>query len=299
MRLFKGLRYLVPVMMILGSMGVCSAFSAGNGDLDTILKTGVIRHLGVPYANFVTGSGDGFSVELIQNFAADLGVEYRYVKAGWSDVIGRLTGKTFTIDGDHVTFTGERSVEGDIIGNGLTELEWRKELLDYSLPTFQTQVWLISGADSSLTPITPGKDTAADIAAVKAQLSGISVLGMSGTCVDPALYQLKNHDADVVLYQGNLNEMAPAVMNGIAQATLLDVPDSLVALQKWPGVFKIIGPVSAVQNMGMGFRKDAPALRNRFNAFLKAFRKDGRYLELVRKYYPTALYYFENFFTKK
>ena len=29
-----------------------------GGDFDVILQRGVLRHLGIPYANFVTGGGD-------------------------------------------------------------------------------------------------------------------------------------------------------------------------------------------------------------------------------------------------
>ncbi|MBW1993760.1 MAG: ABC transporter substrate-binding protein, partial [Deltaproteobacteria bacterium] len=39
--------------------------SASGADLQEVRKTGVLRHLGVPYANFVTGSGDGLDVELV------------------------------------------------------------------------------------------------------------------------------------------------------------------------------------------------------------------------------------------
>ena len=58
-----------------------AAHASGEaGDLDEIKKSGVLRHLGVPYANFVTGSGDGMDVEIIRSFAESLGVRYEYVK---------------------------------------------------------------------------------------------------------------------------------------------------------------------------------------------------------------------------
>lgn len=67
--------------------------SACANDLKEIRERGVLRHLGVPYANFVTGSGDGFDVELMQLFAKELGVRYEYVQTNWNDVIGDLIGK--------------------------------------------------------------------------------------------------------------------------------------------------------------------------------------------------------------
>jgi hypothetical protein len=42
-------------------------------ELDAVKKNGVLRHLGIPYANFITGSGDGMDVELMKLFAKHLG----------------------------------------------------------------------------------------------------------------------------------------------------------------------------------------------------------------------------------
>ena len=44
-----------------------------------ISKEGVLGYLGIPYANLVTGSGDGMDVDLIRLFARYLGVKYQFV----------------------------------------------------------------------------------------------------------------------------------------------------------------------------------------------------------------------------
>jgi ABC-type amino acid transport substrate-binding protein len=62
-------------------------------DLDAVKRRGVLRHLGIPYANFVTGSGDGFDVELLRLFAARLGVRYEFVETNWRAVLPDLTGR--------------------------------------------------------------------------------------------------------------------------------------------------------------------------------------------------------------
>ena len=38
------------------------SFQTSATDLQDIKAKGEIRHLGIPYANFVTGAGDGFDV---------------------------------------------------------------------------------------------------------------------------------------------------------------------------------------------------------------------------------------------
>ena len=51
--------------------------------IEEIKKNGVLRHLGISYANFVTGSGDGMDVELMSLFAERLGVRYEFVGTDW------------------------------------------------------------------------------------------------------------------------------------------------------------------------------------------------------------------------
>jgi hypothetical protein len=122
------------------------------------------------------------------------------------------------------------------------------------------------------------------------------VLALPNTCMDPSLYALESTGSVVVNYNGNLNELAPALIFKGNEFTILDVPDALIALEKWPGKIKIIGPISPPQIMGVGFRKSAPKLREAFNEYLKEIKHNGTYSHLVRKYYPTASYYFPAFF---
>jgi ABC-type amino acid transport substrate-binding protein len=267
-----------------------------GADLPEIKKRGVLRHLGVPYANFVTGSGDGMDVELVTLFAQSLGVKYEYVKTSWKDVIGDLTGKRVKRKGDNIEILGDVPVKGDIVANGFTILAWRQKIVDFATPTFPTQVWVIARADSTMKPVEPSNDIDKDIAAVKALLRGHSIFGVANTCLDPGLYGLETAGAKVKLFHGNLNELAPAVINRDAEATVLDVPDALIALEKWPGKIKVVGPVSHMQKMGCGFAKTSPQLRDAYNLFIEQCKKDGTYLGLFKKYYPAVFSYYADFF---
>ena len=272
---------------------------ASGADLSEIRKNGVLRHLGVPYANFVTGSGDGIDVEMAKLFAQHLGVKYVYVKSSWGDVIEDLTGKKVIARGKDIEVTGDLPVKGDIIANGFTILPWRQKIVNYSIPSFPTQVWILARANSPMKPIQPSGDTDRDIASVKAILKDRSVFGVAQTCLDPSLYGIKDTGARIKLFEGNLNELAPAVINGDADATLLDVPDALIALEKWPGQVKVIGPVSHVQCMGFAFAKTSPRLLEIFNRFFKDCKNDGTYVRLVKKYYPAVFNYYPEFFEEK
>jgi len=281
----------IMVMLMIIFLGFAS-----GADLSVIKQKGVLRHLGVPYANFVTGSGDGLDVELVQLFAQNIGVTYEYVKTDWKHVIGDLVGKRVKPKEKDVEILGEVPIRGDIIANGFTILPWRQKVVEYSTPTFPTQVWLMARAESPMKPISPSGDIFKDIAAVKMLVKGHTVLGVANTCLDPALYGLKQAGAFVWLFSGNLNELAPAVINRNAEATILDVPDALIALDKWPGKIKVIGPISPRQVMGLGFAKTTPMLREAFNRFFEECKKDGTYPRLVKKYYPAVFSYYPEFF---
>ncbi|OQX05859.1 MAG: ABC transporter substrate-binding protein [Desulfobulbaceae bacterium A2] len=267
-------------------------------DLEDIRADGVLRHLGVPYANFNTGDGHGLDVELMQRFAASLGLRYEYVASDWNTIINDLVGKQVKPQGDAALLLGEAPVRGDIIANGLTVLPWRQQVLTYSSPTFPTQVWLIAAAGSSMQPITASGSLEQDIAAVKKLLAGKSVLGKNNTCLAPELYFLAEADARTLDFEGGLNDLAPAVIQGRAESALLDVPDTLVALSKWPGQIKVLGPVSEPQEMGVAFRKDSPKLHAAFEDFFRTIWRDGRYRALVEKYYPDVFTYYPEFFAR-
>jgi ABC-type amino acid transport substrate-binding protein len=299
-QLRKAIKTRVPFWMIAAFCLLVTSVYAG--DLAEIRQRGVLRHLGIPYANFVrnTAKGlDGLDVELMQLFATHLGVGYQWVQTSWSEVFGDLTGqKVLPTKDSGVTVIGETAVRGDIIANGLTILDWRRQVIQFSNPTFPTGVWLIARADSSIKPIEPSGDVETDIERVKSLLAGRSVLTMEGTCLDPSLYGLASTRAEIRYYTAseNLNEIAPAVINGAADATLLDVPDALVALQEWPGDIKIIGPVSSRQLMGAAVAKSSPELLAAFNRFFQDLRTSGTYDELVKKYYPSVYLYLGDFF---
>jgi len=273
-----------------------AAFGGEGGDLDAVKQRGVIRHLGIPYAGFVTGSGDGLDVELVRLFAERIGVRYEFVQTDWPTALPDLTGRQVSAKQSDLAHAPAAPVQGDLLATGLTILPWRERVADFSSPVFPTQVWVVARADSPVQPIKPSGSVDRDIASVKALLAHRSVLGVSATCLDPSLYQLESTQAQLVLKKVRLDEVAPVLINGEGELALLDVADAMIALQKWPGRLKVIGPISARQQMGVAFRKDAPHLREAFDAFLADVRKDGTYGRLVRKYFPEAPVYFPDFF---
>jgi ABC-type amino acid transport substrate-binding protein len=102
----------------------------------------------------------------------------------------------------------------------------------------------------------------------------------------------------VRLATSRLDEVAPALLRGEGDLALLDVADAVLAFETWPGHFKVIGPVSPVQDMAAAFRKDSPRLRAAFDRFLAGAVTDGTYARLVKTYFPTAPELFPPFFAR-
>lgn len=266
-------------------------------DLDDVVKSGQLRHLGIPYAQFVAQGNKGLDVELMQQFANHLGVEYRFVESTWQTIIPDLTGKKVKPSGDDILITGESAIKGDVISTGFTVLPWRKKIVDFSEATFPSGIWLIARSDVSLPPIKPTGNVIEDINRVKKSISGFSVLGLKESCLDPSLYGIAETGARVKHFpvDQDLADMIPAVVAKMTDTTLMDVPVALVALAKWPGKIKVIGPLSEPQDMACGFSKESPKLKQAFDSFFTKFKQSGKYRLLVQKYYPSVFTYYPDF----
>ena len=299
MRMIKSVGIVLPVILALSFLSIPALKNtAWCGELQEIINAGKLRHLGIPYANFIVNKKTGLDNELMQQFAAHIGVQYEFVETSWHEALGDLTGKKVKPMGEDVAIVGKSPVRGDVIATGFTILPWRGKVVNFSTPTFPTGVWLISRADSSLQPISPTGDISKDIEAVKRQLKGKSVLGLKDSCLDPELYGLDQTGAIIKLFPSdrNLNEMIPAVMARMADATLMDVPVALIALENWPGAIKVVGPISPLQAMGCAFPKTSPDLLQAFNQFFQTYKSTGTYRRLVSKYYPSVFSYYPDFF---
>jgi glutamine transport system substrate-binding protein len=290
-RSLKAKLLLLVGLLLLSASGVAA-------DLAEIKSRGELRHLGIPYANFVTGRGDGLDVELVQGFALHLGVKYTLVYSDFYTVLRDLLGRGVERADGKVVLKGQFPVRGDIIAAGFTVLPWREQVVLYSAPTFPSQVMLIARAEAGITPIKGSNDLAADIQETKALIGRRSLLVMEGTCLDPANYNLKGKGIELRAYtqSTNINEMVPALLGQQADLSLLDVPDLMLDMKKWAGRFKVIGPISEHQVLAAAFPKDAPALRDAFDAYLRMIKSDGRYDKLVQRYYPGIQRYFPGFF---
>lgn len=274
-----------------------STLTANAGSLDKILADGELRHLAIPYARFNTGDGDGLDIELMQGFAAHLGVKYRYVETGWSAAFEDLLGVQVKPNGDAIEYGEVVPIRGDVLASGITKLEWREQVIAYSDSTFPSAVWLIARPDLPQSPIKASGDLQTDMQRTRDKLTPQTrLLSKPRTCLDASLYQLDGLALIEYSSKIDVNEVAPAVIQGVTDTALLDVPDALIALEKWAGQIKVLGPISGLQEMGVVFRQEDNALREAFNAYFRELVRTGRYQQMVDRYYPNIRQHFPEFF---
>jgi ABC-type amino acid transport substrate-binding protein len=293
----------IPLHFVTRALGALLGIALGTtaalaADINEIKAKGELRHIGIKYANFVTGDGHGFDVELMQGFASHLGVKYTLVYSDFYSVVRDLLGKDVVRNGPEISLTGDYPVRGDVISTGFTRLPWREAVLLFSDPTFPSQVLLVAPAGSEVRPIQPTGSLQEDIRQTKRLIGTHSLLVMERTCIDPTNYGLKGVGIDLKSYtkSTNLNEIVPALLNGEAQLSLLDVPDAILDLKKWAGQIKVIGPISEEQILATAFPLDAPGLRDEFNNYLRSLKASGAYQDLVDRHYPGIKRYFSDFF---
>ena len=300
----KQARYLLIKCLFLGLLFPTQSLRAF--DLAEIKQSGVLRHIAMPNANFVTYYNDngenragGLDVELIQGFATHIGVKYEFVIAQRGTALDLLTGQQASFVDGQVALGNSVAIQGDLVATGLTVLKWREQFVDYSTAYFPSAVWLVARVDSVLKPVIPSGDIHIDIAMVKSKLKGHSVLTMENTALDPYLYGLFSTGANIIVPKKDLkfNELIPAIVHKEAESTLLDLADTMIALDKWPGEVKVIGPISAEQTMAVAFRKSSPELKKVFNLYIKSIIKDGTYQRFIQQYYPIVLHYYGDFFS--
>lgn len=271
-------------------------------DLNEIKESAVLRHIGTPYGNFVkqihqdnTLIWVGLDVELMQGFAANLGVKYLFIEMPTDQLVGGLTGQNIEFNNNEIIYGKTSEIRGDVISNGMTTLEWRKEIVDFSDDYFFSAVWLFARADSTMQPITPSGSLEEDIKQVKLQLLDRNLLTVKQTNLDAELYDLQSTGAKII-FRNKFTRLIPSLLDNNAESTLMDVVDGLLALEKWAGEIKVVGPISEIQSMAVGFSKKSPKLRIAFNEYLDQIRTDGSYNELVEKYYPNFHQFAPNHF---
>ena len=273
-----------------------AAATASGVTLEEIRSRGTLRHLAVPYAKFSNMKEDGLDCALMKRFAEYLGVTYQFIPTDFSKGFLDVTGVDIK---DESKPRDTSKIIGDVFACGLSVLPERDKHVDFSLPTFISEVWLVAKSNSELTPITPSGNEDVDIALTVSKLKGKTVHGVSKTSLDyrnfPYLQEAGATPVNIQ-YTSTTSTFLYALQRNIL--FLSESPNVMVGLRQWPYRFKVIGPISRSMRMAAAFAPESVELREEFNKFFIEQWESGEYRKLVEHYYPGASTFLSSFLEK-
>jgi polar amino acid transport system substrate-binding protein len=157
----------------------------------------------------------------------------------------------------------------DLIGGGMAASDERKKSINFSDPYVDIHQVLVVPSG-----VAADKPAARRLITSASDLHGRKIAVQIGTAYVP--YVTTNYpDATALQYQ-SAADVVMAIKSGKAEVSLADV-ESLKEIFKAEPTFAPIGDPVFSFPVGIGFNKEAAALKQQFNAFLKTIRDNGVY----------------------
>lgn len=207
-----------------------------------------------PPFEFVNEKGQyvGFDMDLIRLIGAELGMDVRIVNTSFDGLIPGLMANQF-----------------DCIIAGMTVTDERAKSVAFSTPYFNAgQVIVVRTNDQSIHGV--------------GDLKGKVVttqLGTTGQLVVDKMTGLKEHRVF-----NTVPEAVQEVLQGRADAAVIDLPVAADFLRSQPGKFKIVGKPFTNEVYAIAVRKDNPALLAKINQALKQIEASGKFDALYKEW---------------
>jgi len=213
-----------------------------------VLKVGVVTN--EPFVmRDAKGALTGFSIDLGQQLARDLGVEVEFVPTSWTQVIPDLVGREF-----------------DVIATGLWITPARALVVNFSAPTSMGAMYLVANK-----AVAPTAKTRQDFDKPDVRL--VVYKGSSQEAVASRLFP----KATLVKIEGDADPIA-ALVDGKAHAVLVTTPTpKLVVNQAADKLFQPFEEPLQVTTGALAVRKGDPDFLNYLDSWI-AFQREGGWL---------------------
>lgn len=202
----------------------------------------------------------GFDIDMATEAAKRMGVKATFKPVQWDGIILSLNNKDI-----------------DVIWNGLTITEKRKEQISISKPYLENkQIIVVANASaikdkSSLT----GKK-------VGLQLGSSSETALtSDTVVSKSIKEIKKYN--------NNTEALMDLAAGRIDAVVIDEVVGRYYVQKKPGVYKILSENFGSEQYGVGLRKNDKTFLDELNKTLDAMKADGTADKISEKWFGSKI----------
>lgn len=258
-------RLLAPLLLAFGLLASAAAFSSCSDARDDARQTFVPRTDGVlvvaaalPAPGFWEGDDPttvdgGYEWDLATRLADRLGLELEIVDVPFADIAaGELDG-------------------ADIAMAQISITDGRAEVVDFSEPYYTTDAGVLALADTEITDL-------------KAAREATWVVVEGTTHADVVADEIRP-DADVLVVADEI-EATAALLDGSAEAALIDLPTALV-LAEGDDALAVIAKVATEEQYGVALPLSGPDhVRNRqaVDAALRAFDADGTLSDLADRW---------------
>ena len=255
--LLSALMILAAMVVVVGCGSDDDSSSSGSGDFQSELITEGTLTVGsdIPYAPFEMGQAPdytGFDIELVNDIAERLDLETKIEDTAFDTI-----------------FTDVAQGKFDMVASAATITPEREQAVNFSDPYFESEQALL---------VPPGSD----ITSVE-DLSGATVAAQDGTTGEA----YANDETDAGQVRGFPTGAAAiaAVVNGQAEAAIIDAPVAEDAASKGQSGFEIATNIPTGEYYGFAFAKDTPELLSAVNGALSDLIDDGTYEKLFKKYF--------------
>lgn len=206
---------------------------------------------GYPPFNYYNNQNElvGFDIDVCNEVASRLGVDFRPVPNEWSGII-----------------EGLRSGVYDGILGSMAITDKREEVVDFSIPYYYSGAQIMVQADSDIQSID--------------ELAGKAVGLVTGTTFESDANSL---NAEIKLYKDD-NQTLMELNNGNLDAVITDRVVGVNAINSGNFDLKLLGNPMRTEDIAVAFRDEDDALREAVNEVLQEMHNDGTLTELSKKW---------------
>ena len=198
----------------------------------------------------------GFDIDMAREATKRAGVEVEFKPIDWSAKEAELLGKRV-----------------DVLWNGLTILETRKEKILFTDPYMANKQIIIVKAGSDIT----------DKAGLAGKVVGVQE-GSSAVTAIEADSAVRASFKDFKQFGDNITALMD-LETGRLDAVVVDEVVGRFHVAKKPDSYTVLEQDFGTEDYGVGFRKDEPELMNKFNDILNEMKKDGSAAQIATKWF--------------
>lgn len=252
----------VTALVGLGVMGLLAGCGGGEKKAEAPkVPTKVVVGLddNFPPMGFRDDAGNltGFDIELAKEVGKRAGIEMEFKPIDWASKEAELVSKRV-----------------DLLWNGLTITDARKEKIAFSEPYMKNEQIIVTRAD---------RDDLKDFASLAGKVVATQE---GGTGIDALAKkpELQKSFKELRLYAVFTDAMMDVEI-GRADAVLIDSVVGRYYMTKKPGVFKEMPEILATEDFGVGMRKEDTALKDALTKAIEEVKKDGTGEKLSKKWF--------------